>query len=338
MREGTNQVDNSFSSPRDLKMLEMLDVLGVRCVFTATDANSAEPDPQCLHDEVTEAVRKAALYVLSFRAAFKGGDPVDNYRTLYPPHRFPRLNREVDRKTADEGPLNHQSRYFETSGLLRVPAVVLKTRRNPVTPEWQAAEYKRKQQQLADDAPGARVIVDEVEKYFGNAHTIKSPNTDLSEQLDILTSIVAEERKVSDVALRERTWKDKPKQMVSYELAQCPSQVAWLGAMLKSVKSAIKQGTLPTTNRIAAMISDQAVLDAAAASGDAVVTPPVAAPPADAPPPPEGEGGSVAATNVDADVATNVDADVAAASVEGAEAPGDEAPALLELSVREWLK
>jgi len=249
-----NEVNNTFTSPRDLKMLEMLRTMNIQCNYNAASDRLDDPHPHCLYFEMTNAIRKAAIYVLSFRLAFKGQDPFDNYRTLYVPEMFPHLNDEVSRKMADEAPLNHQTRFLETSGLLKSALSILTTRRDAEIPGWQTVEYLRKQKQMCDSSGvGSRVINDTVEFYFGHAHT-DAFGKELSTQLDILYSMVATMRKVDDSSLTERSWVPAPMKMVDPELASCPFQGYWYRDMAKNIRKSIASGRLKSNGKIQEMI------------------------------------------------------------------------------------
>jgi hypothetical protein len=155
---------------------------------------------------------------------------------------------------ADEAPINHQSRYLETSGLLKVPLIALTTLRDPEVPGWQTVEYMRKQKQVCESS-GSRVLNDTVEEYFGHAHA-DALGADLSEHLDTLYSLIHSMRMVDDTSLTQRSWVKSPLRMVDPELAACPSQCYWYNDMLGSLKRAIKSGTLRTNKKINQMILD----------------------------------------------------------------------------------
>lgn len=250
-----NYVNASFDSPRDMKMLEMLHALSLNCDFTPSSDFTGHPHPQCLHNELASAIRKAALYMLSFRLAFDGQDPYDNYRTLYLPEMFPHLNEEVSRKIADEAALNHQSRYLETSGLLKVPLALMTTKKDPEVPDWQAVEYLRKQKQMCEsDGIASRVINDTETHYFGHGHTDQAGST-LSTQLDILYSVISMTRRVDDTSLSQRSWMPQPMRMVDADLASCPFQGEWYRDMDDALKKSVKSGTLRTNNKISELLT-----------------------------------------------------------------------------------
>eukprot|EP00300_Choanocystis_sp_HF-7_P003496 c12676_g1_i1.p1 GENE.c12676_g1_i1~~c12676_g1_i1.p1 ORF type:complete len:2014 (+),score=463.34 c12676_g1_i1:423-6044(+) len=251
-----NAVANNFTSPRDLKMIEMLHALDIKCSYKHKTDKFDEPHPQCLYEEVAGAVRKAALYIMSYRLAFNGQDPFDNYRTLYVPEAFPHLNELVKRKMADEAALNHQTRYLETTGLLRVPLMLLQTQDDPEVPEWQGVEYLRKQKQVCENnGVGIRVINDTMNGYYGHAHA-DDFGTMLSQEIDILRSVMDHVRTVDSSALSQRQWNKAPLKMVDPDLSACPSQVEWYLDMLAGLKRAIKSGTLRTNNMIKALVGE----------------------------------------------------------------------------------
>jgi len=190
------------------------------------------------------------LYMLSFRLAFNGQDPYDNYRTLYVPEMFPHLNEEVSRKIADEVALNHQARFLETSGLLKVPLSVMTTKKDPEVPDWQSVEYLRKQKQMCEaDGLASRIIHDTETHYFGHAHT-DHLGSSLSTQLDVLYSVISMTRRVDDTSLTQRSWMPQPMRMVDPELASCPFQGEWYRDMDDALKKSIKSGVLRTNNKI----------------------------------------------------------------------------------------
>eukprot|EP00299_Pterocystis_sp_00344_P019976 c9858_g1_i3.p1 GENE.c9858_g1_i3~~c9858_g1_i3.p1 ORF type:complete len:807 (-),score=237.11 c9858_g1_i3:32-2452(-) len=251
-----NTTTGEDENPRDSKTKEMLKTLGIRCTYKLDSEINDTATQHCLYNEVTSAIRKAALYLVSFRLAFGGQDPFDNYRTLYLSDVFPQLNEQISRKMADETPLNYQTRFLETSGILKTPLSILTTRRDPEIPEWQTVEYLRKHRQIKGGGGlGGHLINDTISHFFGHAH-VDPLGKELVEHLNILTAMISTSRKIQDTTLNQRLWVGQL-EMVDPKLAVCPFEGRWYREMADAVKSSLKSGALKSNNKIQELLDGE---------------------------------------------------------------------------------